>query len=176
VLHFFHNTVISTRAGRTTFLRLSTNDESADVRNNVIWTQADGDELELLSEFGQLAFSHNWLKPGWVDAFGGLGGTIDDDGTNVEENDPFLADVAEQDFRLLAGSGGVDAAGPLDPAVAALHPPNREYAEHQSTTSRTPMGAASDMGAFETCAIECPEADAAWLALAALALRRKPRA
>src|SRR5690606_2610711 len=37
VLHFFHNTVVSLRSGNTTLLRLSTADESADVRNNVLY-------------------------------------------------------------------------------------------------------------------------------------------
>lgn len=177
ILHFFHNTVISTRAGRTTLLRLSTNDESADVRNNVIWTQATGSELELLSQYGHLLFSHNWVKPGWVAAFGGLGGTITDDGTNVQEADPFFSDAAGQDFRLLEGSAAIDAAGPL-PAVPAEHAVAREYLEHQAHVPRIVWGAAPDLGAFETCPTPCPEPGpalgllAAGLALATLRRRR----
>lgn len=160
-LHFFHNTVVSTRAGRTTLLRLSTNGESADVRNNVIFTTAAGSELELLSEFGDLFFSHNWVKPGWADAFGGLGGTITDDGTNVEASDPAFADLAGQDFRLLAASGAIDAGGALNAAVLPDHAAVREYVEHLDTTSRVAADAAPDLGAFETCVVACPEPGAA---------------
>jgi hypothetical protein len=177
VLHFFHNTVISTRVGRTTLLRLSSNDESADVRNNVIWTQDAGNQLELLSEFGALALSRNWIKPGWVDAFGGLAGTIDDDGTSIETSDPFFADAAAQDFRLLAASDAVDAAGALHPDVLPDHAPTRQYLEHQTTEARVTIGAAADLGAFESCFVACPEpgagiACAALFTLATLGLRR----
>ena len=168
VLHFFHNTVVSTRAGRTTLLRLSTNDESADVRNNVIWTQAAGSELELLSEFGDLVFSHNWVKPGWVDAFGGLAGTITDDGTNVEALDPFFADAAAQDFHLLAGSGAIDVAGTL-PGVPPAHAIVSQYVEHQAIEPRATSDVGPDLGAFETCtALPCPEPAAALASIAAL--------
>src|SRR3970282_1976293 len=36
-LHFYANTVVSTRAGNTTLFRLSSPDESADCRNNVLY-------------------------------------------------------------------------------------------------------------------------------------------
>jgi len=167
-LHFFHNTVVSTRAGRTTLLRLSTNDESADVVDNVIWMQAGGDQLELLAEFGDLLLSHNWIEPGFVDAFGGLGGTITDDGTNEEELDPLFADAAAQDFRLLPGSGAIDAAGPL-PGVPPAHAVVAQYVEHQRTEPRVTSGAAPDLGAFETCvAAPCPEPGAVLGLVAAL--------
>lgn len=167
ILHFFHNTVVSTRAGRTTLLRLSTNDESADVRNNVIWMQAGGDQLELLSQYGQLTIANNWLQPDWVSAFGGLGGTITDGG-NVEESDPFFADAAAQDFRLLPESGAVDAAGALHPDVLPDHATALQYTLHQESESRTPRGAAPDLGAFEACFVACPEPDPIAAALASL--------
>jgi hypothetical protein len=168
ILHFFHNTVISTRVGRTSLLRLSTNDESADVRNNVIWTADDGDQLELLTEFGALTFTQNWVKPGWSGAFGGRGGTISAF-ANVEANEPYFVDAANQDFRLQALSGAFDAAGALDPDVLPEHAVTRQYVEHQDTEPRFASGAASDLGAFETCAaLPCPEPDAAAGALVAL--------
>ena len=61
VLHFFHNTVISTRSGNTTLMRLSTNDEHADVRNNVIYTTAAGWHLALMNTAGVMELEHNWL-------------------------------------------------------------------------------------------------------------------
>lgn len=163
ILHFFHNTVISTRAGRTSLLRLSTDDESADVRNNVIWTAADGDELELLTELGDLTFTQNWVKPGWVGAFGGLGGAIDDF-ANIEAEEPYFVDAAGQDFRLQESSAAHDAAGALHPDVLPEHAVARQYVEHQLTVARATNGSAADLGAFEV-----PEPDAALLALASIA-------
>jgi hypothetical protein len=177
-LHFFHNTVVSTRAGHTTLLRLSTDDETADVRDNVIWAQSGGSQLAMLDETGVLALSHNWLRLGWADSFSGLPAQIFDDGTDVEAADPLFVDAAGQDFRLQPLSGAVDAAGPLDAASLATNPLLRQYVEHQDTEPRFPSGAATDMGAFETCAQPCPE-PALWIgavaAVAMLATLRRSR-
>ncbi|MCP4250440.1 MAG: polysaccharide-degrading enzyme, partial [bacterium] len=62
-LYFYNNTVVSTRTGNTTLLRLSTQDESADVRNNVLYTVADGNRLAMLAAAGDLTLRHNWTKP-----------------------------------------------------------------------------------------------------------------
>ena len=41
-LYFYNNTVVSTRSGNTTLLRLSSDDETADLRNNIVFTTAPG--------------------------------------------------------------------------------------------------------------------------------------
>ena len=64
-LHFFHNTVVSTRSGNTTLMRLSTNEEHADVRNNIIYTTAAGSRLAMLSESGDHGSPHQ-LADGWL--------------------------------------------------------------------------------------------------------------
>src|SRR5690606_26101384 len=63
VLHFFHNTVVSLRSGNTTLMRLSTDDETADVRNNVLFVAAPGWRLAMLDGSGTLLLGHNWTKP-----------------------------------------------------------------------------------------------------------------
>ena len=68
-LYLHHNTIVSTREGRSTLIRISTNDETVDCRNNIIFVTADGDQLELLSNAGTLNLSNNWLKPDAVDSF-----------------------------------------------------------------------------------------------------------
>ncbi len=51
-LYFHHNTVVSTRSGNTTLMRLSTNDEHADVRNNILFTTAEGWSFAMVGESG----------------------------------------------------------------------------------------------------------------------------
>ena len=46
-LYFYNNTVVSTRSGNTTLLRLSTNDERAECWNNVVYVTADGSRLAM---------------------------------------------------------------------------------------------------------------------------------
>lgn len=162
ILHFFHNTVVSSRPGNTTLMRLSTNDESADVRNNVLYVTAPGYRLAIVDGTGFADLSHNWMKPGWVDTHGTLTGGVADDGTQIEAADPFFTDAAGQDFRLLAESDGIDAGGALQPEVLPAHDVVAQYLEHQQTEAR-PSDGPPDLGAFESCVVTCPE-PGAWLA------------
>jgi len=145
-LHFFHNTVVSTRSGNTTLLRLSTQGEAADVRNNVLYVTATGDRLAMLDATGILTLRHNWTKPGWRASHSGLTGTLDDDGSGLVSDDPGFADVAMQNYRP-TGPPLVDAGTVLHPA-AASHPLLRQYLEHLASESR-PDDGAPDLGAFE---------------------------
>ena len=64
-LHFYQNTVVSTRTDRTTLFRLSTNEEHADARNNIFYPSAHtGPNLSLLDDTGMLQSPHNWFKAG----------------------------------------------------------------------------------------------------------------
>jgi hypothetical protein len=148
ILHFFHNTVVSLRAGNTTLLRLSTDEESADARNNILYVTAAGNRLAMLDADGALALSHNWIKPGWVASHGGLSGAISDDGTGISGTAPGFVDALAQNFHLLDSSNAVDAGGPLDPDVLPDHDPVSQYREHQALDPR-PDDGAPDLGAFE---------------------------
>jgi hypothetical protein len=148
VLHFFHNTVVSLRSGNTTLLRLSTDDESADVRNNILYVAASGDRLALLDADGVLALSHNWSKPGIVASHGGLSGVIDDDGSGVEGASPGFVNQGAQDYHLLETSDAVDAGGALHPDALPDHEVLAQYLEHQRLAPR-PDDGAPDLGAFE---------------------------
>jgi hypothetical protein len=154
-LHFYNNTVISTRSGNTTLLRLSTNDEAADVRNNILYVTAGGDRLAMLDETGHLTLRHNWTKPGWVDSHGTLAGTIDDDGSGVTGADPGFVDEGTQDYHLEADSGPVDAGTTLHPDVLPEHPVLHHYVKHLLDESR-PADETLDIGAFEHCVTNCP--------------------
>lgn len=150
MLYFYNNTVVSTRAGNTTLLRLSTNDEQADVRNNILYVSAGGPFLAMLDSTGVLSLTHNWLRPGWVASHGGLAGTIDDDGTSVLGASPGFTDLAAQDFHLVAGAQAADAATVLPLATLPSNRLQRQYVPHQSTEYRVPEGVL-DIGAYERC-------------------------
>jgi len=65
-LYFYNNTIVSTRTDRNTMLRLSTNDEHCDARNNIFYSTLPGSDLAFLAEAGVLDLTHNWVKPGWI--------------------------------------------------------------------------------------------------------------
>ncbi len=155
VLYFYHNTVVSTRTDRTTLMRLSTNDEHCDARNNLVYVTTPGTLLEMLDDTGVLDLSHNWFKPGWVNWFFGGSGTVNDDGTSIETAAPGFVDEAGQEFGLAAGSPCVDAATVLNPVVLPNAAITRQYLKHQSSEPRTVAGSASDVGAFERQGTAC---------------------
>jgi len=147
-LHFFHNTVVTTRSGNTTLLRLSTDDEHADVRDNVVFPTAEGWRLAVLNESGLVDLHDNWLPSGWVESHSGSDVDVIDHGTNHVGTDPGFVDFAAMDFSPGPGSPLVDAGGPLHPDVLVDHPLLREYLPHQQGASR-PDDGARDIGAFE---------------------------
>lgn len=152
-LYFYNNTLVSTRIGNTTLLRLSTADESADVRNNVLYTVADGTRLAMLNAAGHLTLRHNWTKPGWQDSHSGLSGTIDDDGSGLTGSTPGFMDEGSQNYRPADGAPVLDAGTTLSFATLD-HPVLRHYVRHQSEEPR-PADAELDLGAYEWCPSTC---------------------
>lgn len=157
-LHMYNNTLVSTRTDRTTLLRLSSNEETADFRNNIVYPTLAGNTVALLDQTGLLLLTHNWFKPGWVSTFGTLDGTILNDGTTVTETSPGFVDVAGQDFHLTAGSNAINAGASLAAAVVPLHAVVRQYAKHQSSGTR-PNSAALDIGAYEYSSVATSRCD-----------------
>jgi hypothetical protein len=147
-LHFFHNTVVSTRSGNTTLMRLSTNDEHADVRDNVIFTTAPGSSLALLNTSGVMDLLDNWLPAGWVVSHSGFDGTLTDLGGNLEGTDPGFTDFAASDYSPAPDSPLVDAGGALHPESVPDHVPAWQYLHPHSANPR-PDDGARDLGAFE---------------------------
>ena len=147
--YFYHNTVVSTRSGNTTLMRLATNGARAEVFNNILVSKAGGAFLAITSGRGQTYLENNWLPIGWRDTHeSGLdpGATVNDLG-NVEGDDPGFVDSDGQDFQLTAGADAQGAAGALLEGVAN-HPVAYQYVRHLQLEAR-PVGAMPDMGAFE---------------------------
>ncbi len=150
-LHFFHNTLVSTRSSNTTLVRLSTDDEHADVRDNILYTTATGSHLAMLNTAGVLDLRDNWIRQDWVVSHSG-GGTVIDHGSNVTGTDPGFADFAGRDFAPAQGSACVDRGGPLHADTIPDHQPVRQYVRHQQTIVR-PDDGVLDLGALESGAV-----------------------
>jgi hypothetical protein len=150
-LYMYNNTLVSTRTDHTTLLRLSTNEETCDFRNNIVYPSLAGNTIALLDDTGLLFLTHNWFKPGKVSTFGTLDGTITDDGTSVTGSSPGFVDVANQDFHLTAGASPVNAGAGLLSAVLPANAVAMQYVKHQSGVTR-PGDGALDIGAYEFAA------------------------
>ena len=147
-LHLYHNTLVSTRSGNTTLVRLSTDDEHADARGNILYTTATGSRLAMLSSAGVIDLRDNWIRDGWVDSHSG-GGTVIDHGSNITGTDPGFADFATRDFSPSEGSVCIDRGGPLHADTVPEHQPVWQYIRHQDSTVR-PNDGARDLGALES--------------------------
>jgi hypothetical protein len=145
-LYFWNNTVVSTRTGNTTLLRLSSNEQTAEVRNNIVYVSATGNYLALSDSAGTFRYGWNLFKPGFVNSHSGVTGTVTNLGGNVTAASPGFIDETVQNFHLLESSPARNAAGAL-PAAVAAYPLDREYVKHQVWAPRA-VDTLPDMGAF----------------------------
>ena len=142
--------MVSTRTGNTTLFRLSTNDESADCRNNLLFVTATGNRLALLAEAGTLAVTHNWAKAGRVisHAGGSFTGSVSDDATWISGADPGFIDLTLQNFRLSDSSACLDTGTEPHPDTLPTHGVTQHYLRHQRSEPRRWRGR-PDLGAYE---------------------------
>lgn len=145
ILYFYNNTVVSTRTGNTTLMRLSTNEETCDCRNNIVYVTAPGSRLALLDSSGMMHLNNNWLKTGWQGSHSGLTGVIYNEGGMVNGENPGFLDATVQDFHLSTSSPCVNAGASLHPEANNL---SYQYHKHRALESR-PSSGALDIGAFE---------------------------
>jgi hypothetical protein len=148
-LYFYNNTLYSLRAGTTVVMRLSTNEEQCDARNNIFYNTAAGTSLAMLAESGTLAIANNWAKTGWRNSHeAAFNGSVTGGTTTVAGTAPGFVDASAQDFRLLSTSPAVNAGTTLHADVLPTNALIRQYAQHQSSIAR-PVNGAIDIGAFE---------------------------
>lgn len=148
-LYFYNNTLYSVRNGNTTLIRLSSNDESADIRNNILFVTAGGNSLGLLDDTGNAVLRNNLIKFGWVNSHGGIiSGTIDNDGSNIEGGTPGFVDTASFDFHLLENSSAINKGTNLLTDVLPDQDVILEYKTHQDSIGRAKNGVL-DIGAYE---------------------------
>lgn len=140
-LHFYHNTVVSERADRNTLLRLSSDEESAVVRNNIVFAPSSATQ-SIIDNTGQVDMAYNWLPADWIDSFAGdYTGTVAAS-DNLTGAAPGFVDLGSHDFALAPASPARGEAGPLD---GAAMPVECQYEVHQDGVARASAG---DLGAL----------------------------
>jgi type IX secretion system substrate protein len=152
ILYFYNNTVISTRTGNTTLIRLSTNEETAQVFNNVIYTSTSGNRFAMISGNGTFNMHHNWLKTGWRDCHCTSNGVVNDQGNNLTGSDPLFEDFSNQIFKLQDNSPLIDKGYAIPAALLPDHNLSFEYLKHQDSETRLVAGSL-DIGAFENTSV-----------------------
>jgi len=149
-LYFYNNSIISTRTGNTTLLRLSTNDETAHVFNNVYYGTANGGSLALIDGSGQVNMQHNWFKTGWQDCHCSPSGTVFNLGNNQTGTDPMFESLINENWVPAVNSVLVNAGmTPLN-VLLPEHQVDKQYVKHEGMQIRPDSGDL-DMGAFEYC-------------------------
>lgn len=146
-LYLYNNTIVSTRSGNTTLARLSTDEESCDARNNIIYTTASGAHLAMLNSAGTISLRNNWLKAGWLNSHSPGTETVNDGG-NVEGEEPGFTECSTQNYTLAEDSPCINGGTSLLSQVLPEHLPIMQYIRHCLAESR-PSDATLDIGAYE---------------------------
>jgi hypothetical protein len=151
-LYFFNNTVIIRGEKRnrwnTSLFRLETRDETADVRNNIVFHQGST-HVFWLDGPGRLRLGANWVSEGVGERprpEPGMAPIAGVDRLVVGRDSPF-ANVDGADLRVRPGSDAARPGDSLRPDVAAEYLPVQAYVPHQKArplpagTARTALGA-----------------------------------
>jgi hypothetical protein len=149
MLYLYNNTIVSMRSGNTTLLRLSSPDETADVRNNVIFVSANGSRLGIVDNDGTAHLRTNWLKKGWVKSHSNASASVTIYGTAIEGSDPGFTDLAMQNFHPVSGSACIDGSILLADACLQEHKIDFQYMQHQNKELRIVSDHPMDIGAFD---------------------------
>ena len=137
-LWFVHNTVVSFRAGSTTLVRLSSAQQRAECRGNIVSTSAAARSLGILGGDGVVTLRDNWLGSGWRESLSEGSGRVIVAARGPEGDGPGFMDVAAGDYWLAPTSPCAGIASPLPrglfdleigavdrPAADAAHVPLR---------------------------------------------------
>ncbi|KAJ3428285.1 hypothetical protein M0812_25917 [Anaeramoeba flamelloides] len=144
-LYLYYNTIVSTRSVKTNLLNLSTNDETCDMRNNIVYESQK--KLSLLNSNGILNMKNNHITEGYVNTFNSqssFNGQITDEGTITEATDCFV-DVGSSNYFLKENCSCIGAATGLASGFTSDHQITNQYVEHlQSLARKNDL----DLGAF----------------------------
>jgi hypothetical protein len=153
-LYFFNNTIIVRGEEKTRWVtalfRLETGDETADVRNNIVFRQGST-HLYLMDGLGRLQLGPNWVSEGFGQRPRSVKGMVPITGLDrivVGRDSPF-ANVDGADLRVRPGSDAALPGDPLRPDVPAEYLPVQVYVPHQKARALPARAARKVLGALE---------------------------
>lgn len=145
-LFLYNNTIVSRRAS-TTLVRLSTNGEHLDCRNNILYTSHAGKSFAILDDSGTASLSHNWLKKGWKTAHSRSFGNVSSEKEVYSGDDPGFQNAEKNLFFLTPHSACLNKAGMLSKPVLKNYPVKKQFKGPRGTTAR-PAESLKDLGAL----------------------------
>jgi hypothetical protein len=144
LLYLIHNTIISTRSGNTTLIRLSSKDQFCIALNNIVYTTAPGNKLALINGEGSLSMSSAFMKPGWIKDHSHGSGSVDTEFI-IDGDDPGFVDLTNDIYLLRSDSPCINKGGVI---ADGLFRPVWEYIKHRKKQERE-LDSEMDLGAFE---------------------------
>lgn len=147
VLYLYHNTIVSKRSNNTTLIRLSTDDVTADIRNNIVFTSASPGHLALTNGQGIVKLNNNWITQNYRNSFESTSADIQASSGNLTGTLPGFTDPNSDIFTLAEGSDAIGTAGAILPAMTH-YPVLKQYHVHQAYEDRTDYGDGADIGAY----------------------------
>ncbi len=145
-LFLYNNTIVSRRAS-TTLVRLSTNGEHLDCRNNILYTSHAGKSFAILDESGTANLSHNWLKKGWKAAHSRSDGKVKSEAEIYSGDNPGFQNEVKNLFFLTADSACLNQSVPLPAAVQKNYPIKKQFIGPRGMKTR-PTDSLKNLGAL----------------------------
>lgn len=142
LLQFYNNTVISFRAKPTALFRLSSEEETVDCRNNIVYVKSGKGSLSLMVTVGTLKLGKNWLSSGWAKSHEDFKGTVEVLEPSLEGEEPGFTAMDQKDYSLKADSPCLGAASGLP---AGFSKPDSRYVKHQKV-EKLPADAPRSLG------------------------------
>jgi hypothetical protein len=147
-LRFYHNTVVTYRAGNTTLFRLSSKRQMVDARNNIFAAVAGG-RLTVLDGDGTVELGSNWLTEGWRNNPGRGRGAVVLKGGLLTGRAAGFVNASARDFHLLPASPVIGRAHLLEPGMLPERWMESAYRPHRRAQPvKNPLW--PDLGALPT--------------------------
>ena len=152
-LYFYNNTVVFEQDSilKKTIFKLQTKDETADIRNNIIYHKALAPIFTIMDTAGIADLGVNFMNDDYEEWF-----YVPSDGVSVINGIPNLitgsdagfTDDSTDDFSLLVSSPALNAGQAQHANTSPDHDLTMEYIRHQKYKVR-PLSGNLDLGAFE---------------------------
>ncbi len=143
VLQFYNNTVVSYRVKPTALFRVSSEEETVECWNNIVYAKSGKGALSLMVTVGTLKLGKNWLSTGWAKTHEDFKGSVEVLEPSLEGEEPGFASVDQKDYSLKAESPCLNTAATLPKGYIL---PDSRYVKHQKV-EKLPEGAPRSLGA-----------------------------